>query len=318
MSATTENRYGALDDLKCFMFIPEDQEFELCFRDIEGIKNHQVFMKNGSPFSITHPGATIGFLRQTGKSLIPHYPFTFACPAVVTFSKSDMKHLAIDADNSRDSAAWPQIEQVQSCPCCRKKTVEDGKTEYVMCMQACTMGGRAPGSIASKMLWRAFCIACFSRIAGQYQGKSVMEMVRWGAGDGIRCPGHAVVKAYERTTAVVCSGLSASIASDFMKWMGLGMGVKAKTQSVERSEKHSDRMLFALPGKVFEACATCGKTSFQVMSEAGLLCEERTKPLMLCGGCKQRRYCSVECSRVDWKAGHKKECREMQALKQGH
>lgn len=33
-----------------------------------------------------------------------------------------------------------------------------------------------------------------------------------------------------------------------------------------------------------------------------------------CSACKAVYYCSVECQRVDWKAGHKNRCKELQAL----
>ena len=37
------------------------------------------------------------------------------------------------------------------------------------------------------------------------------------------------------------------------------------------------------------------------------------RTLMLCGRCKLRRYCSVECQRSAWKKGHAQECKALSA-----
>jgi hypothetical protein len=38
--------------------------------------------------------------------------------------------------------------------------------------------------------------------------------------------------------------------------------------------------------------------------------------LMLCSGCRKKYYCSPQCLRLHWKAGHKAECRAQQAQAQ--
>ena len=38
-------------------------------------------------------------------------------------------------------------------------------------------------------------------------------------------------------------------------------------------------------------------------------CEIPTDQTLNCGGCRKVRYCSVACQRVDWKRGHKVDCR---------
>lgn len=42
-------------------------------------------------------------------------------------------------------------------------------------------------------------------------------------------------------------------------------------------------------------------------------CEARMR-IKVCGGCKVARYCSGECQKVDWGAGHKGACRRMKEL----
>ena len=46
------------------------------------------------------------------------------------------------------------------------------------------------------------------------------------------------------------------------------------------------------------ACATCGKAG-----------GDATAPLKLCARCHAVWYCSSECQRADWKAGHKRVCK---------
>lgn len=41
--------------------------------------------------------------------------------------------------------------------------------------------------------------------------------------------------------------------------------------------------------------------------------ETPTMPHKRCAACKQRWYCTVDCQRFDWKAGHKNECKELAA-----
>jgi len=44
-------------------------------------------------------------------------------------------------------------------------------------------------------------------------------------------------------------------------------------------------------------------------------CPEGSIKHKLCSACKKRFYCSLECQKQDWKAGHKKECKSMRAKK---
>ncbi|KAL6708265.1 hypothetical protein ACN47E_003189 [Coniothyrium glycines] len=49
-----------------------------------------------------------------------------------------------------------------------------------------------------------------------------------------------------------------------------------------------------------DVCAGCTKPS-----------RDGGKPLLICAGCKEEKYCSVECQRKSWKS-HKKECKKAQ------
>ena len=50
-------------------------------------------------------------------------------------------------------------------------------------------------------------------------------------------------------------------------------------------------------------------------SQCGLALDASTR--MLCSGCRRVCYCSKACQRVDWKAGHKKACKQSQGSGQG-
>jgi MYND finger len=49
-------------------------------------------------------------------------------------------------------------------------------------------------------------------------------------------------------------------------------------------------------------------------SRHGKIDEETEWMLLGCSGCKKARYCSKECQSMDWKIGHKAECRSMKQL----
>mmetsp|Transcript_52007 Transcript_52007/g.153475 ORF Transcript_52007/g.153475 Transcript_52007/m.153475 type:complete len:180 (-) Transcript_52007:114-653(-) len=53
-------------------------------------------------------------------------------------------------------------------------------------------------------------------------------------------------------------------------------------------------------GNEQKPCAGCGKTASQA--------EVDGKPLKQCARCKAVAYCSQDCQRRDWKAGHKRVC----------
>ena len=50
-----------------------------------------------------------------------------------------------------------------------------------------------------------------------------------------------------------------------------------------------------------DSCARCGKT--YALDENG-----KGKALSKCAKCSQTKYCSRDCQKVDWKAGHKEAC----------
>ena len=55
------------------------------------------------------------------------------------------------------------------------------------------------------------------------------------------------------------------------------------------------------------------RTSGIVCKRCGEAPDEATK-FLLCSVCRGVHYCSVECQRVDWKLGHKKDCQVLVAM----
>jgi len=54
-------------------------------------------------------------------------------------------------------------------------------------------------------------------------------------------------------------------------------------------------------GSEFNVCSHCGSP------------ESHTVKHKRCSACRHRLYCSVDCQRMDWKAGHKNECKRLAA-----
>ena len=50
-------------------------------------------------------------------------------------------------------------------------------------------------------------------------------------------------------------------------------------------------------------CTACARTTSAV------------KKLVVCAGCGEVKYCSRECQKIDWKAGHRDACETMAAAK---
>jgi MYND finger len=91
-------------------------------------------------------------------------------------------------------------------------------------------------------------------------------------------------------------------------WIGVGKAVgliepalshQGYTQDNKSSETES------IPRQDKSGCwyGRCGRH--------GKIDEETEWMLLRCAGCKKARYCSKECQSVDWKIGHKAECRSM-------
>jgi len=53
-----------------------------------------------------------------------------------------------------------------------------------------------------------------------------------------------------------------------------------------------------------EACTNCGKT--HALDDYG-----KGKALNRCARCLQARYCSRDCQKADWKAGHQNICKKV-------
>ena len=115
--------------MKCVMFVPPSSVFESCVRDIDPVDDIEINMTDGSPVYASHPGGKMLFLKELDKSGGHHYPINFSCPSIVTASPEDLKEMAIDIKSPTDSADWPGMDIVVSCPVCRSKVNPDGITE---------------------------------------------------------------------------------------------------------------------------------------------------------------------------------------------
>ena len=307
------------------MYIPHGTDFEFRLREIEGVKNFQTRdTQTGKISRVSHPGGPVSFLTEDSSRKIgtryPHYPFVFAIPSLVTFTKRDMEEFLVDFSDVTASAPWPK-NQLEACPLCRNKTVIDGKTLHVMCAQPAIMeSSRNPGMMSMRLLFRSFCVSCFDSMAGQTQIRcpktkelnsvTVLSLLK----DGMLPPftGNSVVtNAHDRYTLGVMSGLIPSIETDIAKYQGNSMGAKVST--ITPTPGLPTKTICTMNNKVFETCCMCGKSSWE--AHEGELGESRLRSLKLCGGCRQRRYCGSECQLRDWKNGHKAQCREIQKQK---
>ena len=134
---------GALDDFGTFMYTPKEQTFSLCNMELASRETMDEFSTSDSvecDDTESHRGVQIILLRESGPMVqdIPtHFPIAYAAPSIVTVTSEDLQKLAVDIESSATykTAAWPGISQVSDCPLCRKKTVPNGTTEYILCIQ---------------------------------------------------------------------------------------------------------------------------------------------------------------------------------------
>jgi len=332
--------YGQLDHYGTLMYIPRGFVMRACMRTIKPKTNIRVGVKGCSaPITVDHPGGEVMYLREdsslaTAPALHSNFPFMFIAPSIVTVSKADLKEMAIDLDSPRshNSAPWPGVSQLADCPCCRAQTKSDKKTEYVLCHQGAMMEAypeKGQGA-AMKLLWRLFCVPCFARLAndtiegfakvladGSLAPTSlpVIDVIRSGRGapfTGTR--GDCVVPAYLRTKAIVETGLSATIASDYQEYFLNILGGRVSSNTASLLPGQSEQGIGVISSKMFAVCSAedCKLRAFT--ANANMDGNTRTKPLMLCSKCKTARYCSRECQGGHWKA-HKKECARLAELK---
>jgi len=333
-SACSSENYGQLDEFGTLLFIPADVEFEFRQRNIAGIKNFQVRDSvTGKLSRVNHDGGEVAFLtssRRPGQRVMSRfvpsfYPFVFAIPSCVTFTSRDLTEFAKDFADTGATAKWPRLEQIDSCPSCRKKTVLDGKTIHILCAQPAMMAsskspvGYAAG-ISMRILFRSFCVTCFDRIAGhvsvrcretgEWSEEKVIDLLLQGQVPPYRASRHEdiVMSAYDRYSSSFNCGLISALEQDISKYQQLSMGMKHVPSHSEMPGMPPKSVAKIRP-KVFERCCVCSKTAWEVHeAEGGELGESELKPLKLCGGCKERRYCGRECQLADWKT-HKATCK---------
>lgn len=317
--------FGALDDFGTFMYTPKEQTFSLCNMVLASRETTDEFLTSDSEEyedTESHRGVQIILLKESGPMVqgVPtHFPTAYAAPSIVTVTSEDLQKLAVDIESSAayKTAAWPGISQASDCPLCRKKTVPDGTTEYVLCIQPGMMipyEGResSSNSLASNMLWRIFCLQCFGSLtAGQTLSVmskrsseevvkrcfGLLDLTRQGYGGPFE-NGNLTVPLHQRTTSIIQCGLHATISADFVEFSTRILASKVKGLSRRISTSSAARKVLV------ERCSeeSCKKTT---CSEKG-----QSKPLMICSKCKSTRYCSRECQLKHWAGGHKSECRQ--------
>ena len=119
------------------------------------------------------------------------------------------------------------------------------------------------------------------------QPNAARELIKWGA---------SVTAANKRgETAMSCALLGGGSAEVIEELVAAG--------APEPSSRDAKR--FDLPEwrALAPSCDGCG-----IRPRKG------QAPLLACSKCRTRRYCSVECQRQAWKAGHKAECASLAAV----
>lgn len=316
--------YGQLDELGTLMYIPNDAKFKATLRIIEkssgmiGVQQSKI-----SSQVVHHPGGAVLVLGCISSSPQGSFPMNFFAPSIVTISKNDLQEMKIDIDTPRahNSAPWPGMSQVENCPCCRKRTKVDGKTEHVLCLQSAMMKAypKKNAFIASKMLWRVFCIACFTKISGTLATGNQEPCIKFvsdgfGAPFGDEVPGNKTVPAYQRSTSMTFSGLHLAISNDFaLNFISKIMNTK-HTVTTNVAAGDSQKSVLSMKPKMLLGCSNCNKTSFDVAANQGWD-GKKMRALMGCSRCKKVRYCSRECQIAHWHSGHKLLCKELASQK---
>lgn len=320
------HQYGVLDELGILMYAPETATFKAFARTIDPC-NGMIGMKDQPSRNVSHPGGAVFFLREDSRKTFNCYPINFIAPSFVTISKEDLAEMKIDIETPRShkSANWPGMSQIEKCLNCRKQNVVDGKTEHILCLQPAIMKAfpERQSIMAGTMLWRIFCVPCFTKISGSMflnvleDGKVVersipsMQLIREGYGAPFEPSGQTTVPAYKRSSTTTFTGLHMAISSDFQKYTSNIMGAKTKVD-VNVAPGASQKMVSVIKKKVTEGCANCGKSAVEAAMDASetgeLTGDERTKALMGCSKCKKVRYCSRSCQVSHWKSEHKLVC----------
>lgn len=238
----------------------------------------------------------------------------------------------VEQPRSHKSANWPGMSQVEKCPNCRKQNIVDGKTEHILCLQPAVMAAfpEREARMAGTMLWRIFCVPCFTKISGSMflkvleDGKVVernvpsMQLIREGYGAPFEPSGKTTVPAYVRSSTMTFTGLHLAISSDFQTYTSNILGAKTEVDA-NVAPGVSQKMISVYKNKVYEKCDNCGKSAFEAAREASetgeLTGETRTKALQGCSKCKKVRYCSKTCQVSHWKAEHKLVCATLAAEK---
>jgi hypothetical protein len=255
------DEYGALDGLNCLWFIPPGVKFEWARREIPGVKDIEVGVKDRVSECVSNKGGIVFFLKEdsiTSDNNVPtHWPFVFATPSLVTLSEEDIKELRIDNDDAPGQVTqWPCVDDMLKCPVCRTRAVADRVSVYVLaCTQGLKMGNE--GKIGAKMLWRFFCLDCFDSLGTsklyipdegfreEDMPQSVMPFLEQGVsapfgsmgynvtpGNYICPPGQQAVPAYMRVSQFVRSGFHYCLSSDYNRYLTFMMGGKGGSKQV--------------------------------------------------------------------------------------
>jgi len=323
---SSEN-FGRLDSLACHLFLFPGVKFVWATQEVERndrIKLH--YLGDTNPTITSHPGGTVFVLKEKNSSddVPPHFPYSFIAPSIVTLSEEDILHMSIDNNKITDSADWPGMDSVLACPLCQQRAVADSQTHYVMTSFPAIMNSHS-GHMASKLLFRMFCIPCFEVIDNEAGGIKAMgpngliqmsglDVVRRGDGAPFEadCSGDEPRPAYARTNSMITSGFHAALSADVGKFVATLMGarkISGKKKTVRRGTESSTVTKYKVNlDRLTDKCweEGCELRAFDLRTEG-----EPIQPLKTCTGCKIAKYCSRKCQKAHWRAGHKKECKQL-------
>ena len=167
------------------------------------------------------------------------------------------------------------------------------------------------------MLWRIFCIKCFTKISGKLSnGVPCIKVISdgFGAPFGDEVPGNKTVPAYERSSSMTSSGLHLAISNDYAKHFLSKTMNTISTVTTNVAKGDSQKTVLSMKPKMLEVCSNCKKTAFDVAADQGWD-GTKTKSLLGCSSCRKVRYCSKNCQIMDWNSGHKLVCKQLASQK---